>query len=490
MTTPIRRRFAVDTLLADKVATVDVLNRAGLITTTDLFSGERYRLLTPDSYAGEVSASTHHDEFKWLQTHFSQEGGAPADVAVIHWDKTGAGTPATAGKLTGGILTSGDQALANFTSITAGSMNLTIDGTPKAITAVNLSSVADMAAVAAALSAKTSPQATVAWAAGSAQFIVTSATTGATSSVVITGADTPLSLAVKLATSAGSTSTAGTPSATGETFPAAMADFYARGGNAYLYEYIGTSAADIPDQLTIAAWVQSSTENKCQAIFLTTDPNAPSNTATSDLGYQLRNTGMERSSVIYHPTGSVAGVNLTGQRPDAAIAGRMLWTDPGAQQWDYKQLTTLSDSGQDPTAQNNLRAKGYNFIETFTNTTFTHMFKGRTCTDREIRIQWAADWMDNNMQASLANFAFRTPLMAFDDETFAGVEAIVRDWLDRAVARRAILDDYTVSLPDPDTIPASVRKSGEATFNDVYQATMNSAIDGWVIRGTWSIGGV
>ena len=94
------------------------------------------------------------------------------------------------------------------------------------------------------------------------------------------------------------------------------------------------------------------------------------------------------------------------------------------------------------------------------------------------------------MQASLANYAFRTPLMAFDDETFADVEAIIRDWLERAVARRAILEDYTVSLPDPDTIPASVRKSGQATFNDVYQATMNSAIDGWVIRGTWSIGGV
>lgn len=490
MSTPIRRRFAVDTLLQDKVATVDVLNRAGLVTTNDLFGGERYRLLTPDSYSDEVDAVTHPVEFKWLQTHFSQEGGAPADVAVIFWNKAGAGTPATAGKLTGGILSAGDQSLANFTGITAGAMNLTIDGTAKAISAVDLSAVADMPAVAAALSAKTSPEATVAWAAGTAQFIVTSATTGATSTVVITGADTPLSLAVKLATSAGSTSTAGTPAATGEAFPDAMSDFYALGGNAYFFAYIGVDAAAIEDQKIIAAWVQSSAENKCQAMFMTTDPNATLNTATSDIGYQLRNTSMERSSVIYHPTGVVNGIDLTGQRPDAAILGRMLWTDPGAQQWDYKTLTTASDSGQQVTEQNNLRAKGYNFVETFTNTTFTHLFKGRTVTDREIRIQWAADWMDNNMQASLANYAFRTPLMAFDDETFADVEAIIRDWLDRAVARRAILEDYTVSLPDPDSIPASTRKSGQATFNDVYQATMNSAIDGWTIRGTWSIGGV
>jgi hypothetical protein len=78
MPTPIRRRFAVDTLLQDKVATVDVLNRAGLVTTNDLFSGERYRLLTPDSYTDEVDAATFPVEYKWLQTHFSQEDFASA----------------------------------------------------------------------------------------------------------------------------------------------------------------------------------------------------------------------------------------------------------------------------------------------------------------------------------------------------------------------------------------------------------------------------
>ena len=369
-------------------------------------------------------------------------------------------------------------------------MNLTIDGAPKAISGVNLSSVASMADVATALNSKTTPGATVAWAAGTAQFIVTSATTGSTSSVTITGGDTPLAKAMKLATSAGSVSTTGTAQTTGESFPDVMNDFYARGGNAYFYAYAGVDAGAIADQKTIAEWVQSSAENKAQAMFMTTDPNAALNTATSDIGYQLRNTSMERSSVIYHPAGVVNGVDMAGQRPDAAILGRMLWTDPGAQQWDYKTLTTASDSGLSPTEQNNLRAKGYNFVETFTNTTFTHLFKGRTCTDREIRIQWGADWFDNNLQASLANYAFRTPLMAFDEETFTDAEALIREWLERAVDRRVILEDYTVSLPDPDSIPASVRKSGQATFNDVYQATLNSAIDGWVVRGTWSIGGI
>ena len=489
MPTPIRRRFAVDTLLQDKAATVDVLNRAGLITTSALFSGERYRLLTQDSYVAAVSSSAYPAEFKWLQTHFSQEGGAPADVAVIFWNKTGVTNPATAGNLKGGSLTADDQNLNNFTSITSGALTLSVDGVSKSVTAVNLSSVTNMAGVASALQAKLSPAATVAWLPGTGQFVVTSATTGASSNVTVPAA-TPLSSVMKLTAAAGAVATPGAASTTGETINAAMSDFYARGGNAYFYAYAGVNADAIADQQTIAAWVQSSTENKAQAMFMTTDPNATLNTATSDLGYQLRNTSMERSSVIYHPTGVVNGVDMTGQRPDAAILGRMLWTNPGAQQWDYKTLTTASDSGLSPTEQNNLRAKGYNFVETFTNTTFTHLFKGRTCTDREIRIQWGADWVDNNMQASLANYAFRTPLMAFDEETFTDVEAIIREWMERAVDRRVILDDYTVSLPDPDSIPASVRKSGQASFNDVYQATLNSAIDGWVVRGTWSIGGI
>jgi hypothetical protein len=280
MPTPIRRRFAVDTLLQDKVATVDVLNRAGFITTNDLFSGERYRILTPDSYADEVNAVTHPVEFKWLQTHFSQEGGAPADVAVIYWNKTASNTPATAGKLTGGVLSSEEQELAKFTGITDGAMNLTIDGTPKAISGVNLSSVASMADVATALNSKTTPGATVAWAAGTSQFIVTSATTGNTSSVTITGGDTPLSKAMKLATSAGSVSTTGTAQTTGESFPDVMNDFYSLGGNAYFYAYAGVNAGAIADQKTIAEWVQSSAENKAQAMFMTTDPNAVLNTAT------------------------------------------------------------------------------------------------------------------------------------------------------------------------------------------------------------------
>lgn len=274
-----------------------------------------------------------------------------------------------------------------------------------------------------------------------------------------------------------------------ETVEAALDDAVDKGVAFYLLNYVGNDAAAIPDQQDIAAYVESF-EEKVQFHALTNDTNAPDAGQTTDIGYQVRALTLNRTGVIYHPTGTVNGVDVTDQRPDGAIAGRMITTDEGAEQWDYKALSLVSDSALTVSEQNALRDKGYNFVETFKNTTFTHLYPGRLCTDREIRIQWGADWFDNNVMTSLANYAFRTPLMAFDVDTFTDVEGIIRNWMDRAVGRRIVRDNYTVALPDPDTIPAAVRASGQATFNNVYDAELNSAIDDWKIQGTWKIGGV
>lgn len=276
----------------------------------------------------------------------------------------------------------------------------------------------------------------------------------------------------------------------GETVEAALDLAVAQNAAWYQLHYIGNTAADIATQLDIAQYNESF-EEKTQTMLVTSDPNAIINTATSDIGYQCRNISLERTAIIYHPTGTVNGIDMTEQRPDGAAAGRMLSTDEGAQQWDWKALTLVSDSGLSAAQQTTLRSKGYNFIEQIKNTTFIHMFPGRLCTDREIRIQWGADWFDVNVQASLANYAFRTELMAFDQDTFADVEGILRYWGQLAEDRRLIkTDTFEVTLPDPDSISASTRASGIANFTNVYSAELNSAIDQWKIQGSWSVGGV
>lgn len=284
-----------------------------------------------------------------------------------------------------------------------------------------------------------------------------------------------------------------TPS-TGDADPsAALDDADSKGAQWYMGCYFGNAVADTASQTNFAQWIQAQQVER-QGMLLTNNPLAYDLNDSSDIGGQIRGLSYSRTSVIYHPTGTVGDNDLTDNRPDGGIVGRMMPTYPETgngvfEQWDYKTISGSFDSGLTASQQSNLIAKGYNFVETFTNTAFTHVFKGRSCTGREIRLQWGADWFDANVQASLANYAFRNELMAFDQETFSDVESIYREWGDGALSRR-LLTDFDVNMPDPDSIPASVRATGKASISDLYLGTLNSAIDEWAVTGKWILGGV
>jgi len=95
MTTPIRRRFKVDTLLLDQTAPVPVLDVPALITTNDLFTGDRWTELAEDEWATAVDETLFPVEYKWLQALFGQSL-KPNKVLIIYWDKVGLETVDTA----------------------------------------------------------------------------------------------------------------------------------------------------------------------------------------------------------------------------------------------------------------------------------------------------------------------------------------------------------------------------------------------------------
>lgn len=283
-----------------------------------------------------------------------------------------------------------------------------------------------------------------------------------------------------------------------ETLEDALDDAVLLGSSWYWQCILGVTDSDIADQLALSNY-GASFEDRVQTVLMTQDANALVPTSTTDIGYLCRSTTQDLTTCIYHPASItlVGGtVDLSDERPDAALLGRMSTTEEGSSQWDYQPLIGVSDSNLTAAEQNVLAeqgtGKGYTFIETFKNTTFTHAFRGRTCTDREIRIQWGADWHDVSVETGLANYAFQNDLMAFDDETFADVEGILHYWKSRALERRIIVDTSerpaTIQLPDPDTIDATTRASGIANFANVYQYYLNSAIDEWKITGNWRLG--
>lgn len=280
---------------------------------------------------------------------------------------------------------------------------------------------------------------------------------------------------------------------TGDASPSeALDDAVDKKADFYECCYYGNTAADVADQINFAAWVQAQPVER-QGVLLSNDPLCYDLNDNTNINAQIRGLSYSRTAVIYHPTGVVNGFDLTDNRPDGGIVGRMMPTYPETggifEQWDYKTISGSFDSGLKKSQRDALIERDCNFVETFANTAFTHVFKGRSCTGREIRLQWAADWFDANVQVSLANYAFRNPLMAFDQETFSDVEAIYLDWGQRTIDRR-VLTNFTVNMPDPDTIPASVRVTGKASLNDLYLGTLNSAIDEWSVTGKWVLGGV
>ncbi|MCX9039160.1 DUF2586 family protein, partial [Citrobacter portucalensis] len=126
------------------------------------------------------------------------------------------GGAATAAILTGGALATADKAIAGFTAVSDGALKLTINGTEKSITAVDLSAVTTLAQVATALQTKLSTLATVTWDDASSKFQVTTLTTGAAATITVTSAassGTDLGPLLKLTSAAGATVTPGTAGA-------------------------------------------------------------------------------------------------------------------------------------------------------------------------------------------------------------------------------------------------------------------------------------
>lgn len=112
-----------------------------------------------------------------------QQAPQPTSLSIGRYAKT-----ATPGQLFGGTLSAAQQALANFTAIVSGSLELTVDGVPLAVTGLNFSGATNLNGVAqiiqTAIQALTGGAGVlVVWNASFARFEVTSATTGVNSAI-------------------------------------------------------------------------------------------------------------------------------------------------------------------------------------------------------------------------------------------------------------------------------------------------------------------
>ncbi|MGG6461399.1 DUF3383 family protein [Solilutibacter silvestris] len=109
-------------------------------------------------------------------TAYFAQSPQPSALYIGRWIAS-----ATSGKLIGTGLTVAQQAMANFTSITTGAMNITVDGVVKSLTGVNFSAQTNLNGVASQVGTALGASASCVWNSNYSRFEVTSASTGATS---------------------------------------------------------------------------------------------------------------------------------------------------------------------------------------------------------------------------------------------------------------------------------------------------------------------
>ncbi len=151
-----------------------------LIGATDVIDvGERIRQYSNLSGVAQ-DFSTTDVEYKGAVKHFSQVP-QPSILYIGRWART-----ATHATLRGGVLTTAEQALANFTAVTAGAFYFVLDGTPRYVSGLNFSAQTNLNGVASVIQTAVAAlvaSSTVVWDADNGRFVIKSGTTGASSTI-------------------------------------------------------------------------------------------------------------------------------------------------------------------------------------------------------------------------------------------------------------------------------------------------------------------
>lgn len=171
MTLPVSRLVNVQISLSPQGALQRNFGDLLILGDSNVISGlERIR-----DYSGIAGVASDFGisapEYLAALLYFGQSP-SPASLSIGRWLRT-----ATAAKNEGAILSASQSLLSNFTSITSGGFDITIDSVVKTITALNFSTALNLNGVASDVTTALSGSGTCVWT--GSEFVITSATSGA-----------------------------------------------------------------------------------------------------------------------------------------------------------------------------------------------------------------------------------------------------------------------------------------------------------------------
>jgi hypothetical protein len=230
-------------------------------------------------------------EYYAAALYFSQSP-KPLNLQIGRWLRT-----ATTGLLRGGILTTAEQAMANFTVISNGKFDISINGTNRVVSGLNFSAQTTLNGVAGIINTAISAYATCTW--DGSRFVFRSTTTGITSTVgyVVagTGAGTDISVLTKATVTYASAPINGYAAET----PVAAVTALANASNSWFG--LCFAAATMPtdsEAVAVAGFIEALDIERIYGAAITST-TALDSAVTNDLGSQLKALSYDHSFTHY-----------------------------------------------------------------------------------------------------------------------------------------------------------------------------------------------
>lgn len=390
---------------AAQAANFDSLLIMGSSTVIDVT--QRLRSYTQLS-AVAADFGTTAPEYLAADDFFSQVP-QPTQLYIGRWAQA-----ASHGLLHGGALSASQQLMSNFSGISAGKLDIIVDGSPEVLTGIDVHTQTTLNGVASVVTTALSGVATCVWNSVYSRFDIISATTGTTSSVAfattVSGED--LGVLMGLEASQGGNSVAGIAA---ETAVAATAIVDGMNTQFYGLMFASTSIVDA-DHLAIAAYVQGSSNPHIYGVG-TIEASALNPSLSSDIGSELMAAGYTRTMCQWSSSDPYAV---------ASLFGRMFTVDFTQQNSTitlmYKQEPGITAENLTASQAATLVAKRYNFFVNYNNGTAilqNGVMSGPAYID-EIH---GTDWLANAIQTNVYNLLYTSNTKI--PQTDAGTHQIV-----------------------------------------------------------------
>ena len=353
---------------------------------------------------------TSAPEYLAAEAYFSPSP-TPTSLYIGRWAHG-----ATNGRLFGGVLTAGQQAIGNFTSVTTGAFHITVDGGSATLVPgmdfhlqTNLNGVATVINTALATA---SAGATVVW--NGSQFIFKSATTGAASKVVPltapgSGTDITALLAGTLATGAREVDGIAAESLlTAVTIIDALPTFW------YGLDTDACPDAVYADREAVTAYIEADATPHLYGIS-TSDTVALGTSAQTDIGAVLQAGGYTRTFCHFSSTSPYVAAE------DFGIMLTVDWAGANTTKTlAYKEMPGITPELLTGAQASALDSKGYNYYATFQNGVSIIVNGWMVCSSpiaNQIFFdeRQGADVLANEIQTNVFNLLVEDPKVAQTD---------------------------------------------------------------------------